>query len=121
MTFWKRLFGDENLGALRAAEPIVPAVNALEGGMKALSDEALKGKTAEVRRRRGEGVPGGGGGGSGPYARSAVFRRSTYRRHDTPPGRYSRDAHGRRQDPGRDASGVPQRTYGQRGTYRHRQ
>src|SRR3990167_8209936 len=59
MAFWKRLFGDENLGALRAAEPIVPAVNALEEGMKALSDEALKGKTAEFRRRLDEGLPGG--------------------------------------------------------------
>ena len=59
MAFWKRLFGDENLGALRAAEPIVPAVNALEEGMKALSDEALKGKTAEFRRRLDEGLAGG--------------------------------------------------------------
>src|SRR3989338_5919156 len=59
MAFWKRLFGDENLGALRAADPIAPAVNALEEGMKALSDEALKGKTAEFRRRLDEGLPGG--------------------------------------------------------------
>ena len=59
MTFWKRLFGDENLGALRAAEPIVPAVNALEEGMKALSDEALKGKTAEFKKRLSEGLVGG--------------------------------------------------------------
>jgi len=56
MPFWKRLFGDENLGALRAAEPIVPAVNALEEGMKALSDEALKGKTTEFKKRLAEGL-----------------------------------------------------------------
>src|SRR3989344_3751714 len=56
MTFWKRLFGDENLGALRAAEPIVPAVNALEEGIKALSDEALKEKTAEFKKRLAEGA-----------------------------------------------------------------
>ncbi|MDO8576567.1 MAG: preprotein translocase subunit SecA [bacterium] len=56
MPFWKRLFGDENLGALRAAEPIVPAVNALEEGMKALSDEALKGKTAEFKQRLADGA-----------------------------------------------------------------
>ena len=59
MAFWKRLFGDENLGALRAAEPIVPAVNALEEGMKALSDEVLKGKTAEFKKRLSEGLVGG--------------------------------------------------------------
>src|SRR3989344_9199592 len=56
MTFWKRLCGDETLGALRAAEPIVPAVNALEEGMKAFSDEALKEKTAEFRKRIAEGA-----------------------------------------------------------------
>ena len=56
MPFWKRLFGDENLGALRAAEPVVPAVNALEEGMKALSDEALKGKTTEFKKRLAEGL-----------------------------------------------------------------
>ncbi|MBI5458062.1 preprotein translocase subunit SecA [Candidatus Kaiserbacteria bacterium] len=51
MTFWKRLFGDENLAALRAAEPIVAATNALEAGMKALGDEELKAKTAEFKKR----------------------------------------------------------------------
>src|SRR3989338_6197958 len=56
MPFWKRLFGDENLGALRAAEPIVPAVQALEEEMKALSDEALKEKTTEFKKRLADGV-----------------------------------------------------------------
>ncbi len=56
MAFWKRLFGDENSTALRAAEPIVAAVNALEDEMKALSDEALKAKTAEFRKRLAEGA-----------------------------------------------------------------
>ncbi|MSU73965.1 preprotein translocase subunit SecA [Candidatus Kaiserbacteria bacterium] len=51
MVFWKRLFGDENLAALRAAEPIVAATNAQEAAMKALSDEALKQKTVEFKKR----------------------------------------------------------------------
>ena len=56
MAFWKRLFGDENLAALRAAEPIVAVTNAQEEGMKALSDEALKLKTVEFKGRLAEGA-----------------------------------------------------------------
>ncbi|MEY4747507.1 MAG: hypothetical protein RLZZ416_556 [Candidatus Parcubacteria bacterium] len=51
MSFWKRLLGDENLAALRTAEPITAATNALEDGMKDVSDEDLKGKTAELKSR----------------------------------------------------------------------
>ena len=51
MTFWKRLFGDENAAALHAAEPIVARTNALEPEYEKLSDEALRGKTAEFRGR----------------------------------------------------------------------
>ncbi len=56
MAFWKRLFGDENIAALRAAEPIVAVTNAQEEGMKALSDLALKEKTAEFKGRLLEGA-----------------------------------------------------------------
>jgi preprotein translocase subunit SecA len=56
MTFWKSLFGDEEAAALKRAEYIVAPVNALESAMQALSDEALKGKTAEFKRRLSEGV-----------------------------------------------------------------
>src|SRR3989344_1514152 len=56
MAFWKRIFGDETLAALRAAEPIVAATNAHEEGMKALSDEALKHKTIEFKKRLAEGA-----------------------------------------------------------------
>ena len=55
MGFWRSLLGDENAGALKAAEPIVAAVNALETQMKALSDEELKAKTAEFKKRLAEG------------------------------------------------------------------
>ncbi len=51
MAFWKRLLGDENLSALRAAEPIITATNAHESAIQALSDEALKSKTEEFKRR----------------------------------------------------------------------
>ena len=51
MAFWKRLFGDENATALRNAEPIVAGVNALEPVFQALSDAALKEKTAEFKAR----------------------------------------------------------------------
>jgi len=51
MAFWKRLLGDENTAALRAAEPIVAQVNAFELGMQALSDADLKAKTGEFRSR----------------------------------------------------------------------
>ena len=56
MSFWRRLFGDENLAALRAAEPIVAAANGFEEAMKALSDEALRAKTEEFRKRLEEGI-----------------------------------------------------------------
>ncbi|QQG37867.1 MAG: preprotein translocase subunit SecA [Candidatus Kaiserbacteria bacterium] len=51
MAFWKSLFGDENTAALKRAESIVPRVNVLEEAVRALSDEALKGKTDEFRAR----------------------------------------------------------------------
>ncbi|MBI4088394.1 preprotein translocase subunit SecA [Candidatus Kaiserbacteria bacterium] len=55
MALWSRLFNDENAAALRTAEPIVAAVNAREAEMKELSDEALKAKTPEFKRRLAEG------------------------------------------------------------------
>ena len=51
MSFLNRWFGDGSDGALRRAEPIVAKVNALEDGFRALSDDALKDKTAEFKRR----------------------------------------------------------------------
>ncbi len=52
MAFWNKLLGgDTNGAALRRAEPIVAASNALEADMRALSDDALKAKTAEFKDR----------------------------------------------------------------------
>ena len=56
MAFWRRLLGDENLAALRAAEPIVATTNAREEEMRALSDEGLKAKTHEFKKRLLDGV-----------------------------------------------------------------
>jgi len=57
MAFWKSLLGDENAAALRRAQPIVAAVNALEPQFTALSDEALKAKTSEFKERLAKGEP----------------------------------------------------------------
>jgi preprotein translocase subunit SecA len=55
MAFWKSLFGDENAAALKRAEPIIAATNALEPEFTALSDEALKAKTVEFKKRLADG------------------------------------------------------------------
>jgi len=55
MSFLKRLLGDENAAAFRRAGPIVIKVNALEPTFAALSDEALKAKTAEFKKRLSDG------------------------------------------------------------------
>jgi preprotein translocase subunit SecA len=56
MSFWKRLLGDENTAALKRAEYIVPAVNALEPQFTALSDDALRGKSVEFKQKLAEGA-----------------------------------------------------------------
>ena len=55
MALWKRLFGDEGATALHEAEPIVAAVNGLEPSIQALSDDALRAKTTEFKKRLAEG------------------------------------------------------------------
>ncbi|MGH7752081.1 MAG: preprotein translocase subunit SecA, partial [Gemmatimonadales bacterium] len=51
-----RIFGSRNERVLRERWPIVLRIGALEGEMKALSDEALQGKTAELRDRLAHGA-----------------------------------------------------------------
>jgi preprotein translocase subunit SecA len=55
MSLITRLFGDGSHSALREAEPVVAKVNALEESFRALSDDALKAKTAEFKGRLGKG------------------------------------------------------------------
>jgi preprotein translocase subunit SecA len=51
MSLITRLFGDGNTAALKRASGIVPKVNALEDGMRALSDTELRGLTSAFRAR----------------------------------------------------------------------
>jgi preprotein translocase subunit SecA len=51
MPWYKRIFGDENVKALKALEPFVAQINALEPAMVALSDELLKAKTLEFKEK----------------------------------------------------------------------
>src|SRR4051794_16225770 len=46
-----RLFGNSNERQIRRMRPIVAVINELEPGMQALTDEELKGQTAELRQR----------------------------------------------------------------------
>ena len=46
-----RLFGNSNERQIRRMKPVVARITAMEPAMQALDDEALRGKTAEFRRR----------------------------------------------------------------------
>ena len=50
-----RLFGNSNERQIRRMRPIVARINELEPAMQALSDDALRDKTAEFRRRLADG------------------------------------------------------------------
>ena len=52
----RALFGNANDRALKAYQRRVPEINALEPAMEALSDEALRGKTAAFRARLAQGA-----------------------------------------------------------------
>ncbi len=54
--FFKKLFGSENERFIKKLTPTVQKINALEKDMVALSDEALKAKTAEFKSRLAEGA-----------------------------------------------------------------
>lgn len=53
MNLLKKIFGDANARVLKGLEPIVAQVNELEKGYEKLSDEELKEKTNEFRKRLG--------------------------------------------------------------------
>src|ERR1700712_2542297 len=50
-----RLFGNSNERQIRRMRPVVARINELEPAMEALSDEALRGKTEELRGRLAQG------------------------------------------------------------------
>ena len=51
-----KVFGTKHERELKRMQPVVAEINAIEPEMKALSDEALRAKTAEFRRRLDEGT-----------------------------------------------------------------
>lgn len=51
MAWTSFIFGDDSTRALRAAQPLLEAVNTLEASVQALSDEALRARTGEFRVR----------------------------------------------------------------------
>ena len=53
--FFSRLFGSRNERYLRSCAPLVAQINAHEPAMQALSDDALRAKTAEFRQRHAAG------------------------------------------------------------------
>ena len=52
----RKIFGTETSRKLRRMKPVVDQINALEAEYKALSDDALRGKTAEFRARLEQGA-----------------------------------------------------------------
>ncbi len=52
----RKLFGTDNERTLRRIRPLVPAVNALEPGVQALSDDRLRAKTAEFKDKLAQGA-----------------------------------------------------------------
>src|SRR5665213_798772 len=56
MAFLSGIFGDENTTALKKAQPIAAQTNFFEDIFKALSDEELKAKTLEFKKRLSEGA-----------------------------------------------------------------
>ena len=52
----RKLFGSANDRRIRSYQPRVDAINALEPELKALSDEALKARTAEFKKQVAEGA-----------------------------------------------------------------
>jgi preprotein translocase subunit SecA len=55
-SFARAIFGSANDRSLKSYQRRVPQINALEDGMKALSDEALAAKTVEFRQRLADGA-----------------------------------------------------------------
>ena len=126
----RKLFGSANDRRIKAYQSRVDAINALEPQVAALSDEALKARTAEFRQQIAAGKQPRRSPGSRfrHRARSrqthpgpAPFRRPADRRHGAARRRHRRDENRRRQDPGRDAGGISQCAGRQGRPRRHRQ
>jgi preprotein translocase subunit SecA len=56
-TILTKIFGSQHARDVKKMLPVVAAINAMEPQIKALSDDALRGKTAEFRRQLADGTP----------------------------------------------------------------
>ncbi len=56
MVSLKNLFGSPGAALLKGAEKLVPSINALEASYRALSDDGLRAKTGEFKKRLAEGA-----------------------------------------------------------------
>ena len=126
----KKIFGSSNDRRLKGYRPKVAAINALEAEFAALSDEQLRAKTEEFRAEIAAGksldellAP------AFAAVREAAKRTLKQRHFDVQliggmvlaRGRHRRDAHRRRQDPGRHAGRLSERARRQRRPCRHGQ
>ena len=115
----KKLFGTYSSRELKRIEPIVDRVEALEDTYKKLTEEQLRGKTAQLppqRLERGETLED-----ILPDAFATVreasarvlglrhYRVAAHRRRGAPPGAHRRDEDGRRQDAGGHPARLSQR------------
>ncbi len=57
VTIFKKVFGSKNERAIRRLQPRVSAINEFEPKIKALSDDELRGKTAELKQKVKNGAP----------------------------------------------------------------
>src|SRR5262249_56454209 len=64
-TVLTKIIGTKNERELKAIRPLIQRINTLEPSIAGLSDDDLRAKTAEFRRRLGGGSGGDGGGGGG--------------------------------------------------------
>ena len=55
MSFLHKIFGDQNKKMLKVFDPLVAKINSLEPEFEKLSDDALKAKTSEFKKRLAEG------------------------------------------------------------------
>ena len=126
----RKLFGSSNERRIRTYRPRVDAINALEKEIEQLSDEALRARTEEFKKKLADGatlddilVPAFATVREAGQARArpAPFRRSAHRRHGAARRQDFRDEDRRRQDAGRDAPGLSERAVRPRRACRHRQ
>ena len=60
-TILTKIFGTKNEREIKALQPLLQSVNALEAPLLSLTDEALRAKTQEFKARLGAGGGNGGG------------------------------------------------------------